>query len=196
MTPLRRTASAKKAAAPAPPASCASLRAFRSWYGADDDSLTVNSSLGPVKVDRSDVNLTDLQPVVRYRVSPVTHIAFAPNLRYSWETDQASIPLGFGGDTLIKLGKLPVKVGFEAYYDVESDDDPRQDWQLRFLFFPVLPPRWSGPRSSDAIWTDGCTPRHQVTLSHRALGRHEGHFVAPDDVSVTVARSQWLILLT
>lgn len=47
-------------------------------------------------------------------------------------------------DTLIKIGKLPVKIGAEAYYYIEQDDDLGPEWQVRLLFFPVLPaPSWS-----------------------------------------------------
>ncbi len=49
-----------------------------------------------------------------------------------------------GVDTLIKIGPLPVKIGLEAYYYVERDDNFGPKFQLRFLFVPVLPaPAWS-----------------------------------------------------
>jgi hypothetical protein len=104
----------------------------------------VNTNVGPVRVDRPDVNLTDIQPVIRYRLSALTNIGMAPNWRYNWETEQLSLPIGFGGDTLIKLGPLPVKIGLEAYYYVERDNDFGPRWQIRFLFIPVIPsPDWS-----------------------------------------------------
>ena len=57
---------------------------------------------------------------------------------------QLSLPLGIGFDTLIKIGRLPVKIGLEAYYYVERDDDFGPKFQLRFLFVPILPaPEWS-----------------------------------------------------
>ena len=35
-------------------------------------------------------------------------------------------------------------IGLEAYYYVEKDDDFGPDWQIRFLFIPVLPsPDWA-----------------------------------------------------
>jgi hypothetical protein len=88
--------------------------------------------------------LTDFQVVIRRRISPVTNIGMAPNWRYNWETDQLSLPIGGGFDTLIKIGKLPVKIGMEGYYYVEQDDNFGPKWQLRFLFIPVIPsPDWS-----------------------------------------------------
>jgi hypothetical protein len=114
------------------------------WSFAGEDDLEVKTSSGPVRVDRPDVNLTDIQPVIRYRLSALTNIGFAPNWRYNWETDQLSLPIGIGGDTLIKIGPLPVKIGLELYYYVERDDDFGPKWQIRFLFVPVIPsPDWA-----------------------------------------------------
>jgi hypothetical protein len=114
------------------------------WSFAGEDTIKVDTSVGEVRVDRPDVNLTDIQPIIRYRVSNKTNIGMAPNWRYNWETDQLSLPIGIGFDTLIKIGKLPVKIGIEAYYYVERDDDFGPKYQLRFLFVPVLPsPAWS-----------------------------------------------------
>ncbi len=114
------------------------------WSFSGDDDIKVQTSAGVVRVDRPDVNLTDIQPVIRYRLSPKTNIGMAPNWRYNHETDQLSLPIGGGFDTLVMFGKLPVKIGLEAYYYVEKDDDFGPDWQIRFLFIPVLPsPEWS-----------------------------------------------------
>lgn len=114
------------------------------WSFAGDDETTVNTSLGQVKVDRPDVNLTDFQYILRYRYSAETNIGAAPNIRYNWETDQLSLPIGIGFDTLVKLGKVPTKIGLETFYYVEQDDDFGPEWGLRFYFVPVLPsPAWS-----------------------------------------------------
>ena len=114
------------------------------WSFAGEDTVKVKTSLGNVRVDRSDVSLTDIQPIVRWRVSPTTNIGMAPNWRYNWETNQLNLPLGIGADMLVKLGPLPAKVGLEAYYYVERDDDFGPKFQFRFLFVPVLPaPEWS-----------------------------------------------------
>ena len=115
------------------------------WSFSGQDTLEIDTSLGPVRVDRADVSLTDIQPVVRYRVSPKTNIGFAPNWRYNHETNQLDLPIGFGMDTLINIGPLPVKVGMEAYDFVESSSDFGPEWQFRLLFIPVFPaPKWAG----------------------------------------------------
>jgi hypothetical protein len=111
---------------------------------AGEDSIKIKTNLGPVRAKRPDVNLTDVQPILRYRLSPMTNIGLAPNWRYNWETRQLDLPIGIGFDTLIKIGPLPVKIGVETYYHVVRDDDFAPEWQLRFLFVPVLPaPEWA-----------------------------------------------------
>ena len=109
------------------------------WSFAGSDHKTIDTNLGPVRIDRADVNLTDIQPVIRYRYSALTNIGMAPNWRYNHETNQLDLPIGIGFDTLVKLGPLPAKVGLEVYYFVERSDDLGPKWQLRFLFVPVIP---------------------------------------------------------
>ncbi len=114
------------------------------WSFGEGSETTVQTTGGPVEVDRADVSLTDIQPVIRYRVNQKTNIGMAPNWRYNWETDQLSLPIGGGFDTLVMLGKLPVKIGLEAYYYVDSNDGFGPEWQLRLLFIPVVPsPGWA-----------------------------------------------------
>lgn len=97
--------------------------------------------------DRDNVNLSDLQYILRYRLTPETNIGFGPNIRYNWNAesgDKLSLPVGLGADTMINIGPLPVKIGLEAYYYVESPDAFGPEWQIRFLFVPVIPsPAWS-----------------------------------------------------
>jgi hypothetical protein len=118
---------------------------FQHWWSfAGDDTFDIDTSLGPVTVDRSDVNLTDFQYIIRYRKSALTNFGVAPNIQYNHETDELSLPIGVGFDTLVKFGKLPVKIGAEAYYFVQQDNQFGPKWQLRFFLAPVLPsPDWS-----------------------------------------------------
>lgn len=118
------------------------------WSVGGSDYFNVSTDLGPVLVERPDVNLTDVQVVLRYRYSALTNIGAAPNWRYNWETNQLSLPLGLGFDTLIKMGKLPVKIGLEAYYYAAQDGDFGPKWQIRFMFVPVIP----SPKSSRQPW--------------------------------------------
>lgn len=94
---------------------------------------------------RDHVSLTDVQYVLRYRVTPETNIGFSPNAQYNWVTDDFTLPVGLGFDTMVKLGPLPVKIGAEAYkYVAYGNDDLHNDWHIRLFFVPVLPsPAWS-----------------------------------------------------
>ena len=114
------------------------------WSFAGDNSMKINTSLGPLEVDRPDVNLTDLQYIIRYRLTPTTNIGAAPNIRYNWETDQLDLPIGIGGDTLIKIGQVPVKIGAEIHHYVERNENFGPEWMLRIFFVPIIPaPEWS-----------------------------------------------------
>ena len=95
--------------------------------------------------DRSDVNLTDFQYIIRYRINRSTSVGCTPNAQYNWESDSFTFPVGLGADKLVYIGKLPIKIGIEAYYYIESDpDELHNDWHLRFFAIPVLPsPNWT-----------------------------------------------------
>jgi hypothetical protein len=46
-----------------------------------ESNIDVDTNLGKVSVDRPGVSLTDVQPIIRYRLSPLTNVGFAPNVR-------------------------------------------------------------------------------------------------------------------
>ena len=91
---------------------------------------------------REDLKLTDLQYVVRYRMSPTTQIGFGPNVQVDWNeegSDRFTVPIGFGGDTMIKIGRMPVRLGAELHYYVKQPDDFGPQWNLRLFAIPVIP---------------------------------------------------------
>jgi hypothetical protein len=97
--------------------------------------------------DRDNVNLTDFQPIIRYRLSPQTNIGTAPNIQYNWSAesgDKLRLPIGGGISTVVMLGRLPVAIGVEYYYMLETPDSFGPEHQFRIFFTPVLPsPEWS-----------------------------------------------------
>jgi hypothetical protein len=98
--------------------------------------------------NRDNVNLSDIQYILRYRYSKDTNIGMAPNIQYNWSSEQhdnrLTLPIGGGVDTMIKLGPLPVKIGVEYYRYVKTPDIYGPKWQVRFYFSPVIPsPGWS-----------------------------------------------------
>jgi hypothetical protein len=98
--------------------------------------------------DRDDISITDLHYVLCYRLTPITNIGFGPNIRINWNAspsgDKLTLPVGLWADRAIKIGPLPVKIGIEGYYFVASPDTLGPEWDIRFVFTPVVPaPKWA-----------------------------------------------------
>ena len=92
--------------------------------------------------DDGQVNLSNIQYLLFYRLTADTNIGFGPNITVDWTADSDqrwTIPVGLGFNTMAKIGPLPVKWGVEAYYYVESPDSFGPDWGLRFIFSPIIP---------------------------------------------------------
>jgi hypothetical protein len=93
--------------------------------------------------DRNHVNLTNIQYIAFYRLTAETNIGLgSPNIIANWNADKDNrwtVPVGLGFNTTIKIGKLPVKVGVELHYYVEQPDSFGPEWNLRFIFSPVIP---------------------------------------------------------
>jgi len=93
--------------------------------------------------DRDSVNLTNIQYVGFYRLTADTNIGLgSPNITADWTADSDntwSVPVGLGFNTMTKIGSLPVKWGLELHYYVEKPDNFGPDWNLRFIFSPVIP---------------------------------------------------------
>lgn len=93
--------------------------------------------------DREDVNFTTIQPFVNYNLSGGWYLATSPIITANWKAEGNdnvwTVPVGGGFGRLIRIGKLPVNLQAQAYYNVvKPDDDPAADWTLRlqiqFLF--------------------------------------------------------------
>ncbi len=98
--------------------------------------------MDPLTGKREDLKMTDLQYAMRYKVTPTTQIGFGPNVQVDWNedgSDRFSIPVGFGGDTMIKVGPVPVRIGAELHYYVQQNDEFGPDWNLRLFAIPVMP---------------------------------------------------------
>ena len=92
---------------------------------------------------RDDVNMTNLQYFVQYRLNPTTTIGATPNIIANWEQDSDnafSVPIGIGINKTVQFGKVPVRFGAEVhYYVVQPDDIPGPEWGLRFFVIPAAP---------------------------------------------------------
>ncbi len=93
--------------------------------------------------DRSDVNMSNLQYLAYYSLNDTTSIGAAPNIIANWEenSDNAfTVPIGFGINKTVQIGKVPVRFGVEAHYSVIMPDDvPGSEWDFRFYVIPAVP---------------------------------------------------------
>ena len=95
------------------------------------------------KSDREDISLTTVQPFLNYNFDHGWYLSSSPVITADWKADgndnTFTVPVGGGGGRLIRIGKLPVNLQIQAFYNVvKPDDAPTDDWSLRlqvqFLF--------------------------------------------------------------
>jgi hypothetical protein len=93
--------------------------------------------------DREDIELTTFQPFINYNFERGWYVSSSPVITANWEADgndnKFTVPVGGGFGRLIRVGKLPVNLQAQAFYNVvKPDDDPAPDWtmrlQVQFLF--------------------------------------------------------------
>ena len=89
---------------------------------------------------RADVNSTLIQPFINYNFPGGWFLTSSPIITANWEADSSqtwTVPLGGGGGRLFFIGRQPVNVSAQAYYNVEKPDFGA-DWSVRlsvaFLF--------------------------------------------------------------
>lgn len=92
--------------------------------------------------DRSETSQTDIQYFINYRLNDTALIGMTPNIRINWKEDGSnrfSVPIGLGYIDMIKIGKVPIRVGMEAQYYVHQPDAAGADWNFRIIFTPIVP---------------------------------------------------------
>jgi hypothetical protein len=94
--------------------------------------------------DRADINLTDFQYVIRYKINPFFQLGTGPNIQYNWETEEISLPIGIGMDTTTKWGDTIFRWGIDLEYYVKQDDEFGPKWNMRLFMIPVIQaPKWA-----------------------------------------------------
>jgi len=99
---------------------------------------------------RDKVKLTNLQYFYYYSLSDVMSIGAGPNIIANWEAskgDKWTVPIGLGINRTFQLGKVPVRFGVEAFYNVVRPDSIGSNWGLRFMVIPAVPAalfKWTG----------------------------------------------------
>ena len=88
--------------------------------------------------DRSEVNATFLQPFVSYTTKTYTTFSVNTETTYNWQTEEATAPMNFAVQQLVKIGKQPIAFQFGYRYYVEKPDGG-PDWGLRFAVTFLFP---------------------------------------------------------
>ncbi|WP_236254593.1 hypothetical protein [Mucisphaera calidilacus] len=91
--------------------------------------------------DRASVNQTLIQPFVNYNLPGGFYLVTAPIITGNWSAgsgDRWVVPVGGGGGKILRLGKLPVNVSVQAYYNAVKPD-LGADWSLRLQFQLLFP---------------------------------------------------------
>ena len=87
------------------------------------------------------VNSTYLQPMVIYHLNQGWYLVSVPVITADWEADSGNrwtVPVGGGVGKIVKLGKRPLNLQLQAFYNVERPHDG-PDWQLRFQILFLFP---------------------------------------------------------
>jgi hypothetical protein len=93
------------------------------------------------KSERRDVNKGVLQYFIVRQLGNGWYVNSAPVITVNWKDDSDQrwvVPFGAGGGKLLFLGKLPVNIQSQAYYNVVKPDIG-PDWQLRVQVQVLLP---------------------------------------------------------
>lgn len=89
----------------------------------------------------TDINQFLLQPFVNYNFGDGLYIVSAPIITANWEADsdnQWTVPLGGGVGKIIRVGKLPLNLQTQLFYNVVTPDYG-PDWTLRLQVQLMLP---------------------------------------------------------
>lgn len=82
-----------------------------------------------------------VQPFLNYNFPGGFYLTSAPIITADWKADSGdrwTVPLGGGAGKIIRIGRLPVNLQLQAFYNVAKPDSAA-DWQLRFQFQFLFP---------------------------------------------------------
>ena len=87
---------------------------------------------------RTEVNATYLQPFVSFTTKTYTTFAVNTETTYNWQAEQATVPMNFMVQQLLKIGKQPIAFQFGYRYYIEKPSGG-PDWGLRFAITFLFP---------------------------------------------------------
>lgn len=91
--------------------------------------------------DRSDVSQLVIQPFVNYNLSDGWSVGTSPIISANWEAGDGEVwtlPLGGGVTKLFAIGRQPMSLSLNSYYNVVNPD-LAADWQLQVQFKLLFP---------------------------------------------------------
>jgi len=87
------------------------------------------------------VNLTTIQPMIIYHLPKGWYLVSIPVITANWEADandRWTVPVGGGVGKIVKVGKMPLNLQVQAFYNVERPRDS-SNWQFRFQMLFLFP---------------------------------------------------------
>ena len=90
---------------------------------------------------RESLNQTLVQPFVNYNFKEGWYLSSSPIITANWKatnSDTWTVPVGGGVGKIVHLGRLPLNLQLQSFYNVERPSGAA-DWQLRFQFQFLLP---------------------------------------------------------
>jgi len=91
--------------------------------------------------DRPDVNQFLFQYFVNYNFPHGWYLTSAPIITSNWKAEsgnQWTVPFGGGVGKIVRIGKLPLNLQLQAFYNVVKPD-LAEDWSVRFQFQFLFP---------------------------------------------------------
>ena len=87
-----------------------------------------------------EINFFTLQYFINYNFSRGWYLTSSPIMTANWKADDEwTIPVGGGFGRVFHIGKQPVNMQFQAFYNVEKPDDIGPDWSTRFQMQFMFP---------------------------------------------------------
>lgn len=91
--------------------------------------------------DRKDTSVMNIQYFINWKMNSTDLIGMTPNININWKadgSDKYSVPVGLGYVTVVKIGRMPLRIGVEAQYYVMQPDAVGPEWNFRFFFAPII----------------------------------------------------------
>ena len=85
----------------------------------------------------------NLQPIAAYFLPNGWSIGYSGNVLANWRAQNSgdvwTVPIGVAVNKVVKLGKLPVKIGLAGQYMPIHPETFGQKWNIQVSFTPVIP---------------------------------------------------------